>query len=148
MSLAITRRSRRPSWMTPFGQEGWGDVFFDRLWPEWRRDIGEEWTPRADITEKEGKYTLTAELPGLKKEDISVSYEDGYLTITGKKEHKKEEEGVDYHLKETQYGSFYRSFRLPKRIDEDKVQATFGDGLLTVEMPQKEDDGKKKIKVN
>ena len=60
MTKSLVGRSRRPSWMMPFGHEGWGDVFFDRLWPEWRRDFGEEWTPTIDFYEKDGKYHLTA----------------------------------------------------------------------------------------
>ncbi len=76
MTFAITRRVRRPSWMTPYGHEGLGDVFFDRLWPEWRRDIGEEWCPSDNFYEKEGKYHLTAEIPGLDKDDISISFDN------------------------------------------------------------------------
>ena len=89
MTLAITRRFGRPSWMTPFGHEGFGDVFFDRLWPEWRRDMGEEWSPTVNFFEKEGKYYLTVEVPGMKKDDISVSFDNGCVTISGKKESEK-----------------------------------------------------------
>jgi len=133
--------------MTPFGREGWGDVFFDRLWPEWMRDMGEEWTPSVDLSEKEGKYLLKAELPGMTKDDISVTYEDGVVTITGKKETKKEEEGADYYVKESRYGSFTRSFRLPTGIDESKVDAQFKDGVLTVAMPKKEGEKSRKIDI-
>lgn len=144
MTLAI-RRGRRPSWMTPFGREGWGDVFFDRLWPEWQRDMGEEWAPATNFYEKEGKYYLTAELPGLSKEDISVTIDSGFITITGKKETKKEEEGASYYLKESAYGSFSRSLRLPGEVEEGKVEATFKDGVLTIEMPHKKEPAAKKI---
>ena len=147
MTIALTRKIARPSWMTPFGHEGWGDVFFDRLWPEWRRDIGEEWTPSVDFSEKDGKYYLTAEIPGLSKEDISVTFDNGYVTISGKKESNKEEEDADYYVKESRYGSFSRTFRLPGKIDEEKVNATYKDGVLTVSMPHKEDTKAKKIKV-
>lgn len=71
MALPI-RRTRRPSWMTPYGQEGMGDVWFDRLWPGWPRWQGEEYTPTFDFYERAGKYDLTADLPGVKKDDISV----------------------------------------------------------------------------
>lgn len=144
MTLAI-RRGRRPSWMTPFGREGWGDVFFDRLWPEWQRDMGEEWAPTTNFYEKEGKYFLTAELPGLSKEDISVTIDKGVITVTGKKESRKEEEGANFYLKESSYGSFSRSLRLPGEVEEDEVEATFKDGVLTVEMPHKKEPESKKI---
>ena len=58
MNLALRRKLRRPSWMTPFGFEGLGDAFSDRLWPEWRRDLGEEWTPSSDFYEKDGLTAL------------------------------------------------------------------------------------------
>lgn len=148
MDLSLTRRFGRPSWMTPLGSEGWGDVFFDRLWPEWRRDMGEEWTPSIDLSEKDGKYTLKAELPGLSKDDITISLNEGYVTISGKRESEKEEEDRDYHMKEMRCGSFSRSLRLPKEIDSDHVDATFKDGVLTVVLPQKETSETKKIEIH
>lgn len=148
MNLALRKRLRRPSWMTPLGFEGLGDVFSDRLWPEWRRDLGEEWTPSSDFYEKDGKYHLTAEIPGMNKDDISVSFDHGTLTIRGKRNSEKEEEGADYYLRETTYGSFSRSYSLPKEIDEDKVEATYKDGLLTLVMPHKEGTKPKKITVH
>ena len=148
MTTALTSKVRRPSWMTPFGSEGWGDVFFDRLWPEWRRDLGEEWTPSVNFFEKDGKYHLTAEIPGVSKEDISVSLLDGRVTISGKKETTKEEKDADYYTKETRYGSFSRSFRLPGEVDEEKVDATYKDGVLTVVMPKKEESKSKKVEIH
>ncbi len=148
MTLAISRRIRRPWWMTPFGREPLGDVFFDRLWPEWGRDAGEEVKPSVDFSEKDGKYYLTAELPGIKKEDISINVEDGYVTVSGKKEEDNEEEGSDYYLKETRRGSFSRRFRLPGKVMEDKVDATYKDGILTVVMPHAEEAETKKIEIH
>jgi len=148
MEKALTRHVRRPSWMTPFGSEGLGDVFFDRLWPEWRRDLGEEWTPAVNFYEKDGNYHITADLPGINKEDVSVSLENGYVTLSGKKESSKEEKDADYYMKETRYGSFSRSFKLPGEVHEDKVDATYKDGVLTLVLPKKEDSKTKKIEVH
>lgn len=148
MTLAISRRNRRPWWMTTFGREPFGDVFFDRLWPEWRRDMGEDVTPSIDFTEREGKYYLTAELPGIRKEDISITVEDGYVTVSGKKEENKEEKDSDYYLKETRHGSFSRSFRLPGKVDKEKVDATYKDGVLTVVLPHEEESITKKIEIH
>ena len=147
MTLSLTRRNR-PWWMTPFGREPMGDVFFDRLWPEWRRDYGEDVTPSVDFSEKDNEYHLTAEIPGLNKDDISITIEDGYLTLSGKKEDSKEEEGKDYYIKETRTGSFSRSFKLPKKVVEAKVDATYKDGILTVIIPKKEDSKTKKIEIH
>ena len=146
MSAPI-KRGRRPSWMTPFGREGFGDVFFDRLWPEWQRDMGEEWSPSVNFYDKDGKFFLTAELPGLTRENIKISIDQGVLTITGTKESRKEEEGANYYLKESAYGSFSRSFRLPGEVEEGQIAATFKDGVLTLEMPHKEKPSSRTIEI-
>ncbi len=148
MTREIARRPRRPWWMTPLGREPFGDVFFDRLWHEWRRDDGDELTPCVDFTEKDEKYYLTAELPGIKKDDLSIVIENGYLTISGKKEEDKEEKGSDYYLKETRHGSFSRSFKLPGKVIEDRVDATYKDGVLTVVMPHETKEKTKKIDIH
>ncbi|MFP3927824.1 MAG: Hsp20/alpha crystallin family protein, partial [Desulfobacteraceae bacterium] len=69
------------------------------------------------------------------------------VTLLGKKETSKEEQDANYYLKESVYGSFSRSFRLPGEIEEDKVEATFKDGVLTLEMPQREEEKTRKIKI-
>lgn len=148
MTTAIARTVRRPSWMMPFGVEGLGDVFFDRLWPEWLGDVGEEWTPTVNFYEKDGNYHLTAEVPGMKREDISVTVENGFVTVSGKKETSSEEKTADYYLKETRTGSFSRTIRLPGDIEEGKVDATYRDGVLTVVLPAKGDTKTKKIDVH
>ncbi|MBN1105495.1 MAG: Hsp20/alpha crystallin family protein [Deltaproteobacteria bacterium] len=134
--------------MTPFGEESLGDVFFDRLWPEWRRDLDAEWTPTVNLSEKDGSFHLTAELPGINKEDISVTVHNGTVTLSGKKESTTEEKEADYYVKETRSGSFTRSFRLPGEIEEGKVDATYKDGVLTVVLPRKEESNTKKIEVH
>lgn len=148
MDVTLAKRSGRPWWMTPFGREPLGDIFFDRLWPEWKRDTGEEITPSVDLVEKDDKYLLTAELPGLGKDDISISVEDGFITISGTREENTETEKADYHIKEMRYGSFSRTFRLNKRVLEDKVDATYKDGILTVEIPLAEEVKTRKIKIH
>ncbi len=148
MTFSVTRKFGRPSWMTPYGEEGFGDVFFDRLWPEWRRDLGEDMPPTMDFYEKDGKYYLTAELPGLKKDDISASFHNGFVTIRAHRESKKEEEGAEYHVREIRHGSFSRTFRLPGDIDEDKVGAHYENGILTLVMPYNEELKGKKVKIH
>jgi len=148
MTLAVSRTFRRPFWVTPLGTEGWRDLFSDRLWPELLRDKDENLAPNIDFSEKDGKYFLNAELPGLKRDDISISIEDGYVTVSGTKETNKEEEGTSYYLRETRSGSFSRSFRLPGKVDKENVDATFKDGVLTVAMPLEKAPEAKKIEIN
>ena len=148
MTSAIVTRVNRPSWMTPFSSEGWGGVLFDRFWPEWHREISGEWVPTVNLYEKDGKYHLTAELPGLNKDDISVNVENDIVTVSGKKESIAEEKAAEYYIKETKSGTFSRSFRLPGGIDEEKIEATYKDGLLTVVITLKENAKNRKIQVH
>ena len=97
-----------------------------------------KWTPSANFFEKDGKYIIQAEIPGVDKNDVSVSVEDGLIIITGKKEMVKEEKEANYYVKESSYGQFSRAFRVPSEVDEDNVSAEFKNGVLTVELPKKE----------
>jgi HSP20 family protein len=146
MTTALTKRTNRPSWFKPF----WNDDldFFDRLWPDFSGHYGADWAPKVDFFEKDGNYHLTAEVPGMSKDDMSVSIHEGLVTVSGKRESSKEEKEGNYYMKESQYGSFSRSFRLPGEVDEEKVDATYKDGVLSVVMPKKEDSKTKKIEVH
>ncbi len=144
MMTSLERRNRRPSWLTPFESER----FFESFWPEWRMEMGEEWSPPVNLREKDGKYYITADIPGMKKEDISVTIEKGYLTVSGKKEESKEEKEANYHVKETRYGAFSRSLRLPEEVDEAKVEAIYEDGVLSVSIEKREKPETRKIEVH
>lgn len=93
---------------------------------------------RTDITEKDGVYTLSAELPGFSKDDISIDLEKDILTI--KAEHSSEKDDEDearsYVRRERYYGSYSRSFSV-KHIDTDAITASYADGVLTLTMPKK-----------
>lgn len=141
-------RGRRPVWMTPFGQESWGDAFTDRPWLSWPRMAGEEYNPTLDLYEKDGSYVLTVELPGVEKDDIAISIADNVLTISGEKHFAGEQQGKRYYIRESSGGSFSRSFRLPKKIEEGNVEATFKDGVLRLVIPHKAEDGARKIEIN
>lgn len=93
---------------------------------------------RTDITEKDGKYILEADLPGFKKEDISVDIDKDCLTITAEhKSEEKEEKADSYIRRERYYGSYTRSFNV-KGIDTEAITAAYNDGVLTLTMPKKE----------
>jgi HSP20 family protein len=147
MAMLPIKKRRRPNWMTLLGEEGTGDLFFDRLWNEWANWQSDEWVPSFNLSEKEDKYTLTAELPGVDKDSIAVTIENKVLTISGKKESFHEEEGSRYYLREIAYGAFSRGIRLPAEVEEEKVEATFRDGLLTLEMPLKHEPKTKRIEI-
>jgi HSP20 family protein len=145
--MALMRR-RRPLWMMQPGEEQTPtDVWFDRPWQMFQRWLGEEFSPAVNFYEKEGKFYLTAELPGISKDDISINVENNVLTITGKKHAEREEEGADYYFKESSYGSFARSLRLPAEVEEDKIDASFKDGVLKLVMPHKETPTSHRIEI-
>jgi HSP20 family protein len=100
-----------------------------------------DWSPACDITESKEGYRVVAELPNVKKDDISVSVENGVLAIRGERKEEKEEKDVKVHRRELSYGSFMRSFTLPDDADVAKVDARFKDGTLTVTVAKSE--GKK-----
>lgn len=93
---------------------------------------------RTDITEKDGNYVLEAELPGFKKEDISIDLEKDCLTITAERKSESDEEDSErnYVRRERFYGSYSRSFNV-SGIDTDNISAAYNDGILSVSMPKK-----------
>ena len=94
--------------------------------------------PKLDVAELKDRYEVKAELPGLDEKDIELTLEDGLLTISGEKKAETEEKEKGYYLKECSYGSFSRSVRLPENISDDKIEAKFKKGVLTVKLPKKE----------
>jgi len=93
--------------------------------------------PSVDIAESDKEITVTAELPGMSEKDVEVLLSDGLLTIKGEKKAEKEEKKKNYYMAERSYGSFERSFRLPESVVQDKVSASFENGVLTVHAPKR-----------
>jgi HSP20 family protein len=90
------------------------------------------WTPAVDVVTENGNMIIKAELPGMKREDVDVSFQNGVLTISGERNEEQEHKDAGYLVKERRYGSFRRSMTLPEGIDESKIKANFKDGLLEV----------------
>ncbi|MBP5352460.1 MAG: Hsp20/alpha crystallin family protein [Alphaproteobacteria bacterium] len=92
--------------------------------------------PRMDVADLKDKIEVKAELPGIDEKDVTVSVENGILTLSGERKEEVEEQNKDYYIKETSSGSFSRSIRLPKNIDESKIDAIFKKGVLTINIPK------------
>jgi len=90
-----------------------------------------------DVRETDKEIVVEAELPGIDDKDISLSLQDGILTIKGEKKLERDEEKENYRMMERRYGSFQRSVRLPDTVDEDKVEASFNNGVLKVSLPKR-----------
>jgi HSP20 family protein len=106
-----------------------------------------EWVPVVDVVETDEEFQIRAELPGVEKNDVKLSVENGVLLISGHREQEKEEKGKRYHKIERAYGSFARSFTMPDVVDEQKVTAEFKNGVLTVQLPKSEKARPKSIEV-
>ncbi len=103
--------------------------------------------PAMDVKETKDKFIVTAELPGMKKEDIHIKFQDGALILEAERKEEKEEKDQNYHRRERHYGKFYRSFLLPTKIQADKINAKYKDGVLTIELPKAEEAKPKEIEV-
>ena len=111
------------------------------------RDVEGIWTPAVDIEEKDGKYILKAELPGMKKEDIHIELKDGYMTLRAERHFEHEDKEKSYHRVERSYGSFERTFSLPEGVKEEDIHAQYRDGVLELTMPVPEIKKPKTIEV-
>jgi HSP20 family protein len=98
------------------------------------------WVPKVEIVEDEKELLLTAELPGMVKENIEITFEDNLLIIQGEKKDEKEEKKnggePHYHMWERTYGAFRRTFTLPRTIDAEKIVAEMKEGVLKIHMPK------------
>ncbi len=106
-----------------------------------------QWAPLVDVAEDEKGYSIKAELPEVKKEDVHVTVENGVLTINGERKFENEEKGRRYHRVERAYGSFTRSFTMPEDAESDHVTAEFRDGVLNVRITKSEKARPKSIEV-
>jgi len=91
-----------------------------------------EWAPAIDVVTKDGDLVIRAELPGVKQEDVDITFQDNVLTISGERKAEQEEERGGYYVRERRYGSFSRSLTLPHGVDESKIHARYEDGVLEV----------------
>jgi HSP20 family protein len=105
------------------------------------------WMPLTDISENKNSFVLKLDLPGVNKDDVKISFSDGQLNISGERKQEKENKDSKYHRVERTYGKYYRSFTLPKQIKEDKIDAEFKDGQLTITVPKAEEIKPKEIPI-
>lgn len=105
------------------------------------------WSPAADIMEDDNRYTIKAELPGIKKEEVKITINNNILTLKGERKHEKETKGKYTHRTERFYGDFTRSFSLPNEVETEKISADYKDGVLEISLPKSERSKPKEIEV-
>lgn len=109
----------------------------------------ETFAPACNIEEKDKKYTIVAEMPGIDPDNIEIEIDDYSLSIKGKREEKitTDDEEKQMHMVEHSYGSFYRSFTLPENIDPEAITADYKNGILSIDLPKVDQGKKRKISI-
>ena len=152
-AMTPAREERRPGLRRA---SGWGDSPFralqrmademDRMFDDfglgrrWTSPLGrlgggEIWAPEIDVFQKNNELTIRADLPGLKRADVSVEVTDDAVTIQGERKQEREDEREGYYRSERSYGSFHRVVPLPEGAMADQAKAHFRDGVLEITMP-------------
>jgi len=132
-------------------QDRMNKLFEDVMKPPYRSDEGlatSAWAPAVDIYETDKEIVMKAELPEMQEKDIDIKVEDNILSITGERRMEKEVKEENYHRIERAYGSFNRSFTLPRTVDRENIKAAYKDGVLKVTLPKKEEVKPKQIKID
>jgi len=111
--------------------------FFDPMNLANDKDKACSWTPAVDVYETEGQIVLTAELPGIRQEDMELTVLDNALSLKGERRFERDVMEDGYHIVERNYGRFHRRFTMPCEVHGDKITASFKDGVLKVVIPKK-----------
>ncbi|QXD13765.1 Hsp20/alpha crystallin family protein [Rhodocaloribacter litoris] len=124
------------------------DRFFGNLTEEKEGALSQVWTPVVDISETDDAYLVRMDLPGLSRDDVTVTFENGTLMVSGERKQLREEKGEQFHRIERWQGRFFRSFQLGQNVDADKIKATFKDGVLMITVPKREESKPVRIKIS
>jgi HSP20 family protein len=113
------------------------------------RDLFLGWAPVVDVNETGSEVSIAVELPGIDPSAVEIIYENDVLTVKGEKKSTRKEGETEtrYHLVERTFGSFARSFRMPKGLDENKIDAQYANGVLTIRVPKAALPAPRKIEI-
>lgn len=109
------------------GLDNFMNQWFNQVWD----NDNAYFTPRTDVIEHQDRYEIQVSVPGIKKEDITLETKENFLTIKGERKQSKVE-NAKYHTQEIHYGSFSRTFRLPKNVLKENISARYEEGMLIV----------------
>lgn len=127
------------------------DTLFDGFFPT--RPASENgdntvWTPRMDLTETDDAYQIHLDLPGMKKEDLEINFEDGTLSVSGERRAEQSSDNRRWVRVERSYGRFFRSFTLPQAVNVEQIEARFEDGVLNITVPKTEEVKPRRIEIS
>lgn len=123
---------------------------FDRLFSDYDEEAPTRtsfWKPAVDIFETKDSLVMKVELPGVKKEDVKIDLDNNLLSISGERKFESEVKEEDYHRIERAYGQFQRSFTLPNKVDGERIEARYENGMLEVVLPKKEEAKPRQISI-
>ncbi len=123
------------------------DETLSRIWKEEELQRG-VWTPLVDIADQGGEVVLKVDLPEMNQSEIDIKVEENTLTIKGERKFIKETPGEHFLQIERPYGTFHRQFTLPQRIDQERIAATYKDGVLRVVLPKRKETGLKQVSID
>jgi HSP20 family protein len=148
----IRRRDVAPGGVEPSGEWNPFEMMRELMttWDPFREltrtmPAGVEFIPSFELKERKDAFVLKADLPGVREDDLDVSLTGNRLTISGKREEEKKEEGDRYYTYERSYGSFSRSFTLPEGVDAEHIEAELKEGVLNLTIPKRPEVQPKKI---
>jgi HSP20 family protein len=107
----------------------------------------EDWVPSVDISETDGGFIVTADVPGMSAENIKISVANNVLTLRGEKKNVREENEENFHRVERVFGSFERTFSLPSGVEPENIRAKYKDGVLEIRLPKSKEAKPQEIKV-
>ncbi len=128
---------RRRDWLRPLSVE----------WPRWSELPFEGRMPSIDVIDREKEIQINAEVPGIDKDDLTVTVTDRTLTIKGESRHEEESEEGEHHRREIRTGSFSRTLTLPEEVDGQKASASYKDGVLQLRLPKARRSKKHEVKI-
>jgi HSP20 family protein len=147
--IAVTQLTRRTPSRTLRDLQREVDSIFDQFFDRDRDEEGTSavWAPRTDLAETDDAYTLRVDVPGMTKEDISINLQNNTLTISGERLSERTEESEEYVRVERAFGNFHRTFTLPDAVDQENIEATYENGVLTINIPKTAKSTRRQIEI-
>lgn len=131
MTLIKYNQNDTPATYSSFIDRFFNDDIFGKKW-------NSNFSPKVDVAETNKAFEIQFHIPGVRKEDVTIYIHDDRLTVSGERKFENEKNEKNYHSLESYYGQFSRSFYLPDNIKADKVEASYKDGILSIEIPKDE----------
>ncbi|WP_118831107.1 Hsp20/alpha crystallin family protein [Salinibacter ruber] len=124
------------------------DSIFDRFFGRGGDDdTSTVWAPRTDLSETDDAFRIRLDVPGMTKDDIAINLQNNTLTVSGERSSERQKDGEEYVRVERAFGTFHRTFTLPDAVDPDRVEATYDEGVLTINVPRTEKSTRRQIEI-